>query len=366
MNKSSNTKVLRKQKQNLNTKHIQNNTQKDEILRQLKIKLLKKIYFDLFTSMPDKFKSNNLTFETFAFEFAEEILEHSIDDPKASTYLGMLSKASNLIDNKYTLKYKGISPLELKKKKLKERENDEWAVVSKYQSELYKDEEQQKLIDIAQSMKEYYNDLKFQEEYCKHSEDEAIKMKQKIKESIVFEEKQKTLKEKKENDKKIQKLIANEKLLEAQTKHNIKNVIDKQRIKEKMIKEILEENKKLSKNNTNTVKMKIDNFTKIQNNDMNLLSTIPRNNFNFNSTSFSNEDISTMVDKIMKQKEQMNTYNLITSNDIKEPQMYKLENIDDEMESKVDKIIKDKIKDINYDKYSEILFKLKAKEEEFK
>ena len=132
-----------------------------------------------------------------------------------------------------------------------------------------------------------------------------------------------------------------------------------------MINEILEENKKLSKNNTNTVKMKIDNFTKIQNNDMNLLSTIPRNNFNFNSTSFSNEDISTMVDKIMKQKEQMNTYNLITSNDIKEPQMYKLENIDDEMESKVDKIIKDKIKDINYDKYSEILFKLKAKEEEF-
>ena len=49
----------------------------------------------------------------------------------------------------------------------------------------------------------------------------------------------------------------------------------------------------------------------------------------------------------------------------KEPQMYKLENIDDEMESKVDKIIKDKIKDINYDKYSEILFKLKAKEEEY-
>ena len=109
----------------------------------------------------------------------------------------MLSKASNLIDNKYTVKYKGISPLELKKKKLKEKENDEWAVVSKYQSELYKDEEQQKLIDIAQSMKEYYNDLKFQEEYCKHGEDEAIKMKQKIKESIVFEEKQKTLKEKK-------------------------------------------------------------------------------------------------------------------------------------------------------------------------
>ena len=108
MNKSSNTKVVRKQKQNLNTKHIQNNTQKDEILRQLKIKLLKKIYFDLFTSMPDKFKSNNLTFETFAFEFAEEILEHSIDDPKASTYLGMLSKASNLIDNKYTVKYKTI------------------------------------------------------------------------------------------------------------------------------------------------------------------------------------------------------------------------------------------------------------------
>ena len=45
--------------------------------------------------------------------------------------------------------------------------------------------------------------------------------------------------------------------------------------------------------------------------------------------------------------------------------MYKLENIDDEMKSKVDKIIKDKIKDINYDKYSEILFKLKAKEEEY-
>ena len=62
---------------------------------------------------------------------------------------------------------------------------------------------------------------------------------------------------------------------EAQTKHNIKNAIDKQRIKEKMIKEILEENKKLSKDNTSAVKMKIDHFTKMQNNDMNLLNNIP-------------------------------------------------------------------------------------------
>ena len=140
-------------------------TEKQQItLNKLEKKLLQKLYFDLFTTLPETFKTNNLTFENFIFEFQSEI--HSLYNFNSNeSYYSLLNNVSEIILKKYPLKpdLKNLSPLQLKKYYYDLKLNDDWTVLNKYQHEMFKEEENQKLKEIANNMKQYYNDLKQQE-----------------------------------------------------------------------------------------------------------------------------------------------------------------------------------------------------------
>lgn len=333
-------------------KHQKNtniSSSKDKIMYDLKIKLLKKIYIDLLTSKQFVFKTNNITFDNFIFEYADDILDFSNNKQTTLTYSELLQNISDLIDKRLSIQYNKLSPLELKRHQLKQKENDDWALIAKYQSEIFKEEEKQRLIKSNESIKQFYNDLKLQEEQRKQSKEELLKKKQQKQEQKLVEEQQRITKESKENEKKIAQIIMNEQLLQSQVTPNSKSKGSLSKQREKMLKEIIEDNKNLSKDNNAMVKIKIDSFMQMQNNDLSKLNDIS----NVKEGSI-DDNISDIVDKIIEQKEKMKIYNLISSKENKCIQDHKIKGINEQIDLQVDKILNDKEQELNYNKYNEL------------
>jgi hypothetical protein len=285
----------------------------------LKIKLLKKIYIDLLTSKQFVFKTNNITFDNFIFEYADDILDFSNNKQTTLTYSELLQNISDLIDKRLSIQNNKLSPLELKRHQLKQKENDDWALIAKYQSEIFKEEEKQRLIKSNESIKQFYKDLKLQEEQRKQSKEELLKKKQQKQEQKLVEEQQRITKESKENEKKIAQIIMNEQLLQSQVTPNSKSKGSLSKQREKMLKEIIEDNKNLSKENNAMVKIKIDSFMQMQNNDLSKLNDIS----NVKEDSI-DDNISDIVDKVIEQKEKMKIYNMISSKENKDIQDHKI------------------------------------------
>ena len=341
-----------KQTQSNSHKHQKNtnvSSSKDEIMYDLKMKLLKKIYINLFTSKQFVFKTNNITFDDFLFEYANDIFDSFNNNQTTLTYSELLQNISDLIDKRLSIQYNKLSPLELKRHQLKQKENDDWALLAKYQSEIFKEEEKQRLIKSNESIKQFYKDLKLQEEQRKQSKEELLKKKQQKQEQKLIEEQQRITKESKENEKKIAQIIMNEQLLQSQVTPNSKSkgCVSKQR--EKMLKEIIEDNKNLSKDNNAMVKIKIDSFMLMQNNDLSKLNDIS----NVKEDSI-DDNISDIVDKIIEQKEKMKIYNMISSKENKCIQDHKIKGINEQIDLQVDKILNDKEQELNYNKYNEL------------
>ena len=156
----SETKKKREARQK-KLEQIQNSRNKE--LLKLEIKLLRKLYGDLFLSLPNTFKQNNLSFENFVFEFGQKI--HSLftldQSTKNNSYDNLLKEVNLLILKKYpiTPDLTKFNKTQLKKYFYDLGVNDEWSLVQKYQQEMDKIEEKQRLMKIAQSMKDYYNEL---------------------------------------------------------------------------------------------------------------------------------------------------------------------------------------------------------------
>ena len=336
------------------------NSRNKELLK-LEIKVLRKLYGDLFITLPNTFKQNDLTFENFVFEFGEKIhLLFEIDrDNNNPSYDNLLKEVNLLILEKYP-----ISPdlAKFNKKELKKYFydlgiDDDWSLIQKYKQEMDKLEEKQRLVNIAQSMKEYYNDLNNQIETKKKLENEK-------KEKKINEEKKRKKIELEKirlmNKKKIQQLKENEKMMKMMDQKKIEQINENEKIKEHYIENLEKENNNLNENNLHIIKFKLDNAINIQTKQMQnynqkFLNYSENNGIN-TGYSIPDEQISSMVDQIInKKKEKINFDNIEIDNEKidgdKNNDMNKvggkIEGINYEIEKKVNQILSEQRYKIN-------------------
>lgn len=336
------------------------NSRNKELLK-LEIKVLRKLYGDLFITLPNTFKQNDLTFENFVFEFGEKIhLLFEIDRGNNNpSYDNLLKEVNLLILEKYP-----ISPdlAKFNKKELKKYFydlgiDDGWSLIQKYKQEMDKLEEKQRLVNIAQSMKEYYNDLNNQIETKKKLENEK-------KEKKINEEKKRKKIELEKirlmNKKKIQQLKENEKMMKMMDQKKIEQINENEKIKEHYIENLEKENNNLNENNLHIIKFKLDNAINIQTKQMQnynqkFLNYSEKNGIN-TGYSIPDEQISSMVDQIInKKKEKINFDNIEIDNEkIDEDKNNdrnkvggKIEGINYEIEKKVNQILSEQRYKIN-------------------
>ena len=303
--------IKNKREQQMKQIEIFENPKNKELLK-LEIKVLRKIYGDLFIRIPNTFKQNNLTFENFVYEFGEEIHELFEFDKHNPSYDNLLKEVNILIIKKYpiTPDLTKFNRKELKKYFYDLGINDDWALIERYKSEMDKIEERERLVKIANSMKEYYKALNDQIEQKKNLE--------KNEEEKKDEENNKKKKELEKirimNEKKISQLKENEKLMEMMDKEKIKEINENEKIKQNYLNFLEEENKNLNENNYNLIKFKLDNAMAIQtkqldnyNKKYNYQPKLVSNN----GYNLSDEQITSLVNHIMLKKKEENRYNFV-------------------------------------------------------
>ena len=322
-------------------------------LFKLEIKVLRKLYTDLFISLPNTFKENNLSFENFVYEFGNKIhILFELDkNNKNPSYDNLLKEVNVLILKKYPISPDLVkfNKNELKKYFYELGINDEWSLINKYQQEMDKNEERERLIKIAQSMQDYYNELDKQIETKKTLEKNSEEEKKKN-----LEKKRREIELKKMrlmNKKKIEKLKANEKMMEMLDKKTIEQINEKEKMKKYYLENLEELNDNLNENNYHIIKYKLDNAINIQTKQMQNYNNKFTNNSKIKEINtgyeIQDEQLDNMVDQIINKKKQdkdiiniINNYkdsdieiNLESKNDDK------IEGIDYEIEKKVNQIL---------------------------
>ena len=320
---------------------IQNSRNKE--LLKLEIKLLRKLYGDLFISLPNTFKQNDLSFENFVYEFGQETHELFEFDKSNPSYDNLLRDVNILVIQKYPISpdLTKFNKKELKKYFYELGINDEWSLLQKYQQEMDKIEEKNRLIKIAQSMKDYNNDLDKQIENKKIIIEK--KKEKKEKKNKIDLQKMKII-----NKQKIEKLKKNEKMMELIDKNIIEQINENDKLKKYYLQNLENENDNINENNYHLIKFKLDNAINIQTKQMQNYNQkffdYSKNNIINTGYSIPDEQISSMVDQIInKKKEKINIENILENekDNIKYDNKinYKIEGIDYEIEKKVNKIL---------------------------
>ncbi len=348
-----NTKYTNQKKINLEKKR----DKEKEIIRTLEKKVFQKLYFDLLSSIPNTFQENNLTFENFIYIFRTPILKICNFKSQNQSYPIVLKKVSDIVIKRYSITpdLRNMNPRQMKKYLYDKNLNDDWTLVENYQIELYKEEEKKKLKEIAETMNQYYNDLKQQEIDKLNYANELEKKRKKLKEELNREQEEKIYREKIKNDLMIKQLLANEKLMTTINKQKMKNIAINEKVKNEYLKEIIKENEKLNKDNKDIVKFKIENIMKVQNKQFEKINKTDNDdleNINQNEFEFSSDEISKIVDRMMEESQIKKNNDLIYN---------RLKDINSEIQSeKLDEIIQkeelelDKKKNIEYINVSEI------------
>ena len=341
--KEIDSEIKKKREEKLKRLELIQNSRNKELLK-LEIKLLRKLYGDLFISLPNTFKQNNLSFENFIYEFGQKI--HALCDidqnNQKSSYDNLLKEVNILILKKYPISpdLTKFNKNQLKKYFYELGINDEWSLIQKYQQEMDKLEEKQRLISIAQSMKNYYNELNQQIETKKILEEKEAE-KKKEKKNKVDINKMKLI-----NKKKIEKLKENEQMMKMMDQKKIEQVKENEKLKQHYLQNLEQENENLNENNFNIIKFKLDNAMNIQTKQMQnynqkFFDISKVNNIN-TGYSIPDEQLDSMVEQIMKDKQKNNLIDIIQNEKIgeeKEPNVNKIEGIDYEIEKKVNKIL---------------------------
>ena len=126
-----------------------------------------------------------MTFENFVYEFGKEINELFEFDKNNPSYDTLIKEVNILILKKYPISpdLTKFNRKELKKYFYDLGINDDWSLIQRYKGEMDKIEEKERLLKIANSMKEYYKALDDQIEQKKNLEkiEEEKEMKKKIK-----------------------------------------------------------------------------------------------------------------------------------------------------------------------------------------
>ena len=326
----------RRKEKELKQMKIFENPKNKELLK-LEIKVLRKLYGDLFIRLPNTFKQNHLTFENFVYEFGSEIHELFEFDKANPSYDNLIREVNILILRKYPISpdLTKFNRNELKKYFYDLGVNDDWALIQKYKAEMDKQEEKERIVKIAESMKDYYNAL--------NEQIEQKKILEKMEEDKKDEKKSKKRKElekiKLMNQKKIEQLKQNEKLLEMLDKEKFEQINENEKIKQNYIKFLEEENKKMDENNYNLIKFKLVNAMAIQTKQMDNYNKkyLYKPKIVLNSGhNVSDDQISSMVDQIMLKKKQENKYSFLDFENLEKEENNN--NFDEINDNKKDKI----------------------------
>ena len=342
--KEINDDYLKKEEERHKRFELIQNSRNKELLK-LEIKLLRKLYIDLFISLPNTFKENNLSFENFVFQFGQKIHEICELDQnyENNSYDNLLKEVNLLILRKYPL-YPDLTKFnkrELKKYFYDLGMNEDWTLIQRYQQEMDKLEERQRLKKIAQSMKDYYNDLNKQIETKKIIKENEEKKKKKDKNKIDLN-KMRLI-----NKQKIKKLKENEKMIKMLDEEKIKQINENDKMKQYYLDNLEEENYNLNEDNYNLIKYKLDNAINIQTKQMQNYNQkfFDLSKINSINTGYSipDEQLSFMVDQIMNKKNQGSLIDNIIkdkkNNDEIKILNDKIEGIDYDIEKKVNKIL---------------------------
>lgn len=310
-NKEIEEEIKNKREKQLKQVEIFDNPRNKELLK-LEIKVLKKLYGDLFIRIPNTFKENHLTFENFVYEFGKEINELFEFDKNNPSYDTLIKEVNILILKKYPISpdLTKFNRKELKKYFYDLGINDDWSLIQRYKGEMDKIEEKERLLKIANSMKEYYKALDDQIEQKKNLEkiEEEKRDEEKNKKKIEIE-KMRIM-----NQKKIEQLKQNEKLMEMMDKKKFDQMNENEKIKQNYLRYLEEENKNIDENNYNLIKFKLDNAMAIQTKQMDNYNQ----KYNYQPKivlntgyNLSDDQISSMVNQIMLKKKQENKYKFL-------------------------------------------------------
>ena len=308
--------IKKKREEKMKKFQLIENSRNKELFK-LEIKVLRKLYGDLFIRIPNTFKQNNLTFENFVYEFGQEIHELFEFDKQNPSYDNLIKDVNILVIQKYpiTPDLTKFNRIELKKYFYDLGINDDWSLIQRYKAEMDKIEDKERLMKIARSMKEYYKELDDQIEQKKNYE--------KIEEEKKNEEKRKKMKElekiKMINQKKIEQLQKNEKLIEMLDKEKFEKINETEKLKQYYLKNLEEENKNMDETNVDLIKYKLDNAMAIQTRQMDdynqKFAYQPKVLLN-SGYNISDDQISSMVDQIMLKKREQNAFKFMDMDDL--------------------------------------------------
>jgi hypothetical protein len=251
MNSNQNQIQTQSQDEGFNKSQETSKTQKRaRDLDNLNRNLMKKVYTDLFTKNVALYQEKNLTFENFLFNFYQDF--ESLIDFENPNYKLLLERMDLIVKSKFDRENRlssGKNRNEIMKELNFLAQEDEWALIERYQKAKFDEEEENKKKIKKEKHKQYLNDL-----------DEDIIKKKNYVNPIEKKKEEIYLYDQKEKSKKLEeiKIRNQEKILEIK-----KNIINYKCISIENLNQIEKDNLDINEDNKNLICYKIDFFEKI-------------------------------------------------------------------------------------------------------
>ena len=251
MNSNQNQIQTQSQDEGFNKSQETSKTQKRaRDLDNLNRNLMKKVYTDLFTKNVALYQEKNLTFENFLFNFYQDF--ESLIDFENPNYKLLLERMDLIVKSKFDRENRlssGKNRNEIMKELNFLAQEDEWALIERYQKAKFDEEEENKKKIKKEKHKQYLNDL-----------DEDIIKKKNYVNPIEKKKEEIYLYDQKEKAKKLEeiKIRNQEKILEIK-----KNIINYKCISIENLNQIEKDNLDINEDNKNLICYKIDFFEKI-------------------------------------------------------------------------------------------------------
>ena len=214
-------------------------------LENLNRNLMKKLYQDLYIKNISLYQEKNLTFENFLFHFYNDFISFlDFDNPD---YKLLLDRMDLTVKSKFDRENRltsGKNKLELIKELNYLSQEDEWALIDKYQKSIYEEQLAKEKKEKEIEHKKYLDDLNKQITHKKNYVDPVVKKKEEI---YLFKEKEE---KKKLEETKIQN---QEKLIDLK-----KKIINYKSIKGDFLNKLEKDNFDINENNKELICYKIN------------------------------------------------------------------------------------------------------------
>ena len=252
MNSNQNNQIPTQSKEDiLNKSQATSKTEKRfRDLDNLNRNLMKKVYADLYTRNVKLYQEKDLTFENFLFNFYPDF--ESLKDFENPNYKLLLERMDLIVKSKFDRENRlnsGKNKNELIKELNYLSQEDEWALIDRYQKAKFDEEEENKKKEKILNHKKYLNDLNEDIIKKKNYVDPVQKKKNDI---YLFDQKEK---EKELEQTKIQN---QEKILQIK-----KNIINNKCITMEHLNKIEKDNFDINEDNKNLICYKIEFLEKI-------------------------------------------------------------------------------------------------------